>query len=136
MREKSTYLLNELSIDITLISEEQGLEDAPITRTRSLKRRIVDKFGEDVSFFPNGKYLIVHASGINPSLCSIATPQGNGKYLIVHASDINPSLYSIATPQGNGKYLIVHASDINPSLYSIATLQGYGIREFTQHLQK
>ena len=61
VREKSAYLLNELLIDINLISEEQGLEVAPITNTRPLKRLIVEKFGENVSFFPNGKYLIVHA---------------------------------------------------------------------------
>ena len=41
--------------DICMISDEQGLEVPPFTNTRSLKRFIIKKHEDNISFFPKGK---------------------------------------------------------------------------------
>ena len=104
IREKCAFLLNELLEDISVISDGQSLDVPPFTNTRSLKRFIIDKFEEHISFFPLGKYLLVHASEMNLSEYTLA---------ILHASEMNPSEYTLA---------ILHASEMNPSEYTLAIL--------------
>ena len=64
--------------DICIISDEQGLEVPPFTNTRSLKRFIIKKHEDNISFFPKGKYLLVHASEMNPCEYTLATLHGCG----------------------------------------------------------
>ena len=78
IREKCAYLLNELLEDICIISDEQGLEVPPFTNTRSLKHFIIKKHEDNISFFPKGKYLLVHASEMNPCEYTLATLYGCG----------------------------------------------------------
>ena len=56
--EKDAFLLSDLVEDIKRLSELSGLTE--------LKRRIIDKFSDEISFYTKDKYLKVHSSGINP----------------------------------------------------------------------
>ena len=67
VHEKDTFLLSDLLEDIKRLSELNGLMEFIISNKRTLKRRIIDKFSDDISFYSKDKYLIVHSSGINPS---------------------------------------------------------------------
>ena len=78
IRERCAFLLNELLVDMKILSEEQGLDEPPINNTRSLKRYVAATFEDEISFFPKGKYLLVHASEMNPCEYSIATLHGCG----------------------------------------------------------
>ena len=66
LHHNSAFLLNDPLLDIKNITMEYGREIPPITNTENLKRRLISQFPEELSFFPNGKYVIVHASDINP----------------------------------------------------------------------
>eukprot|EP00794_Sanderia_malayensis_P019636 gene19636-21579_t len=59
--------------DIKSFSEEQDISPV-IEHTVTLKRHLIAEFGDEIAFFPSGKYIIVHASSINPY--SVATLQG------------------------------------------------------------
>ncbi len=50
LRDKCAYLLNELLNDIKVLSEEQGLETPVINCTKSLKRKLICQFEENISF--------------------------------------------------------------------------------------
>ena len=58
--------------------EENGLHDPVIVNTTTLKRKILEKYGDDISFFPKGKFLLVHASDMNPCEYAIAALHGFG----------------------------------------------------------
>ena len=51
IRDKQAFLLNELLIDIQILSEEEGLNGPAITNTRTLKWYIIEHTGEQISFF-------------------------------------------------------------------------------------
>ena len=76
IRDKQAFLLNELLKDVALISEDLGLNAPVILTTQTLKRRIIDECGSDISFYKSGKYLIVHASDVNP--CEYVTAALHG----------------------------------------------------------
>ena len=78
VREKCAYFLNELLNDIKILSEEQGLETPVINSTKSLKRQLISQFVEGISFFPSGKYVLVHPSDVNPCQYAIAALHGCG----------------------------------------------------------
>eukprot|EP00795_Rhopilema_esculentum_P000574 gene574-10262_t len=78
IRDKQAFLLHELLKDVALISEEIGLNAPVIQTTQTLKRRIIDECGPEISFYNSGKYLIVHASDVNPCEYAIATLHGCG----------------------------------------------------------
>ena len=44
-------MLNELLEDIMSLCEESGLSEAVINNTTSLKRKLIDVYGEDIAFF-------------------------------------------------------------------------------------
>ncbi len=75
---KSAFLLNELLEDIKIMSEEEGLPRSPIMHTSTLKGKIIDECKDKVSFFPTGKYLLVHPSDVNPREYPIAALHGCG----------------------------------------------------------
>ena len=50
------YLLNEFLEDIKILSEENGLQEPVLKNTTTLKRKILEKYGDDISFFPKGKF--------------------------------------------------------------------------------
>ena len=74
--DKEAYMLNDLLKDIEVISNSHGVETV-VKQTVEVRRLLTSKFGEEISFFPSGKYRIVHASDINPCE-SVATLQGFG----------------------------------------------------------
>ncbi len=78
IRDKHAYFLSELLKDIEILSDDEGLESPAFSNTRSLKRYITDNLGEEISFFPTGKYLLVHAIDVNPCEYSLATLHGCG----------------------------------------------------------
>ena len=51
--------------DVKRLSELNGLTKPIILNTKTLKRRIIDKFSGDISFYPKNKYLIVHGRDVN-----------------------------------------------------------------------
>ena len=78
IRDKCAYLLNEFLEDIKILSEENGLQEPVIKNTTTLKRKILEKYGDDISFFPKGKFLLVHASDMDPCEYAIAALHGYG----------------------------------------------------------
>ena len=64
--QNDAFLLSDLLEDIKRLSELNGLTEPIISNTRTLKRRIIGKFSDDISFYPKDKYLIVHSSDVNP----------------------------------------------------------------------
>ena len=66
LHEKDAFLLSDVLEDIKRLSKLNELTEPIISNIRTLKRRIIDKFSDDISFHPKDKYLIVHSSDSNP----------------------------------------------------------------------
>lgn len=77
IRDENAYLLTQLLEDWIRLCDERGIETL-ITRTNQIRRKIVDRFGDEIGFFPTGKFVIVHSALINPCKYSVATIKGNG----------------------------------------------------------
>ena len=69
-------MLNEFLKDIATKSEEQSVEP-PITHASTLKLKLLEKFGDDLGYFPSGKQLIVHAADANPASTPYLNYVGN-----------------------------------------------------------
>ena len=78
LRDKGAFLLNELLEDIEILSDEQGLSSPAIQHTSTLKMKLIQEFGESISFFPHGRYLLVHSADTNPCEYAIAALHGCG----------------------------------------------------------
>ena len=65
LHEEDAFLLSDVLEDIKRLSKLNELAEPIISNIRTLKRRIIDKFSDDISFYPKDKYLIVHSSDIN-----------------------------------------------------------------------
>ena len=52
--------------DVKILSDEQGLSFPAVEHTATLKQKLIREFEERISFFPSGKYLLVHAPDVNP----------------------------------------------------------------------
>ena len=78
IKDQNAYFMKELLEDIKEISEENDLEEPPITVTCMLKRCLIKKFGGSIDFHIFGNRLVVHSSAVNPILYSVATIQGSG----------------------------------------------------------
>ena len=63
---------------MTRLSIENGLEDALIANTRTLKRGIAERFPDDIFHYNKGKYLIVHCSDMKPCAYAIAILKSKG----------------------------------------------------------
>ena len=64
---KDAFLLSSLLEDIKTLIELNALMEPIIWNTRTLKRKIlINKFSDDISFYPKVKYLIVHSSNFDP----------------------------------------------------------------------
>ena len=72
------YVSHELLKDVFIISETHWLDETAIKCTVDLKRKLIKKLDESISFFPSGKYVIVHSSDTNPCQYGIAFLQGSG----------------------------------------------------------
>ena len=79
LHEKDAFLLSDLLEDIKRLSELSGLTETIFLNTRTLKSRIIDKFSDDISFSPKGKYLVVCSSDVD--LCQYALAYLKGKQL-------------------------------------------------------
>ncbi len=77
LRKKEAFLLHQLLSDFKSICEENDIEP-PLAHTVSLKRELVKHFKEEIDFFQNGKYVVVHSSLMNPCEYSVATLLGHG----------------------------------------------------------
>ena len=69
---KEALLISNLLEDIKRLCEKNGTEEYIITITETLKMKIVDTFPEEISFYTNEKYLVVHSNDVNPSHCLVA----------------------------------------------------------------
>ena len=65
VHEKEAFFLSDQLQDIKGLSKLNGLTEP-----------IIDKFSDDISFYPKGKYLIVHSSDINPCEYVVAILKG------------------------------------------------------------
>ena len=45
-------------MNISNVSKENGTEESIIKTNETLKRKIIDTFPKEISFYPNGKYLL------------------------------------------------------------------------------
>ena len=64
---RDAFLLSNLLEDIKTLSELNGLMKPIISNTRTIKRRgAINKFSNDICFYPKVNYLIVHSSNFNP----------------------------------------------------------------------
>ena len=77
VHQKNAYLLNELLKDYQNLFFEENCETL-LSDTRSLKRKLIQEFNDDLGFFPNGHHVIVHGADINPCEFTVATLQGHG----------------------------------------------------------
>ena len=77
VHEKDAFLLSNLLEDTKRLSELNGLTEPIISITRTLKRRIIDKFSDSVSFYPKDKYLMVHSNDVNPCEYVLAILKGS-----------------------------------------------------------
>ena len=75
---KEALLLSDLFEDIERLCEKNGIEESIITITRTLKRKITDTFSEEISIYPNGKYLIVQSNDVNTCHYLIAVLKDKG----------------------------------------------------------
>ena len=75
VHQKNGYLLSELLKDYQNICDEDDSEPL-ISETRSLKRRLLTEFPEELGFYPTGRQVIVHATDMNPCEFSAATLRG------------------------------------------------------------
>ena len=78
IKDQNAYLLTELIEDIKEMSEDNDLDDPPITKTFTLKTRLIAEFGDSIDYHIFGNRLVVHSSAVNPISYSAATIQGNG----------------------------------------------------------
>ena len=76
--EKDAFLLSDLLDDIRMLSEEYGLTEPVISNTRTLKRKITERYPDEISYYPKGKYLIVHCSDMNPCEYAVAVLKEKG----------------------------------------------------------
>ena len=76
VHEKDAFLLSDLVEDIKRLSELSRLTEPIILNKRTLERGIIDKFSDDISFCPKGKYLIVH--NVDPFEYVLAILKGKG----------------------------------------------------------
>ena len=75
---KEAFLISDLLEDIKCLRQENGIEESIITITRTLKKEMIDTFPEEISLYPNGKYLIVQSSNVNPCQYIVAVLNGKG----------------------------------------------------------
>ena len=74
---KDAFLLSSLLEDIKTLIELNALMEPIIWNTRTLKRKIlINKFSDDISFYPKVKYLIVHSSNFDPCEYVLAILRG------------------------------------------------------------
>ena len=78
---KEAFLISDPLEDIKCLRQEDGIEEFIITITRTLKRKMIVNFREEISLSPNGKYFIVQSSNANP--CQYVAAVLNGKGLKV-----------------------------------------------------
>ena len=52
---KEAFLISDLLEDIKCLRQENGIEESIITITRTLKRKMIDVFPEEILLYPNGK---------------------------------------------------------------------------------
>ena len=78
IHQKEPFLISDLLDEIKRLSTENGLDDALITNTRTLKRKIAERFPDDISYYNKGKCLIVHCSDMNPCKYAVVVLKGKG----------------------------------------------------------
>ena len=75
---KEAFFISDLLEDIKFLRKENGIEESITTITRTLKRKIIDYFPEEITLYPNGKYFIVQSSNANPCHYIVAVLNGKG----------------------------------------------------------
>ena len=65
-------------LNISTVSKENRIEESINTVNKTLKRKILDTFPEELLFYLNGKYLIVQSSSINPCHFVVGVLRGKG----------------------------------------------------------
>ena len=75
---KETLFLSDLLEHIKRLCQKNGIEESIITITRTLKRKIIDTLPKEISFYSNGKYLIVQSNDVNPCHDLVAVLKDKG----------------------------------------------------------
>ena len=77
LHRRDAFLLSNLLENIKTLSELNGLMKPIISNTRTIKRRgAINKFSNDISFYPKVKYKIVHSSNFTPCEYVLAILRG------------------------------------------------------------
>ena len=66
IKDLNAYFLTELIDDIKEMSEEYDVRDPPISKTYTLKKCLIERFGDAIDFHLLGNRLVVHSSVVNP----------------------------------------------------------------------
>lgn len=77
VRNKEAHLLHNLLSYVKELSEICGIPPV-FEHTSELKRKLKEEFTDQIDFFPISKYVIVHASNMNPCQYSVSTLLGKG----------------------------------------------------------
>ena len=72
IHQKEVFLLSDLLDEIKPLTTENKSENALITNTRALKRKISKQFPDYISYYNKAKYLILYSSHMNPCEYTIA----------------------------------------------------------------
>ena len=74
---KSAYLLSDLLKDLIGMFEEQAIVP-PFTSVKELKRRLIDRFNDNIGFFTSRRQVIAYSPDMNHCKYSVSTLEGFG----------------------------------------------------------
>ena len=75
---KEAFLTSDFLEHIKCLRQENGTGESIITIPRTLKRKMIDTFPEEISLYRNGKYFIVQSNNVNPCQFIVAVLNDKG----------------------------------------------------------
>ena len=88
LHQKEAFPLGDILDDIKSLCIENELEDALITNSRMLKRKIAEQFPVDTFYYNKSKYLIVHCNDMNPCEYAIAVLEVKDQETMIFYGDL------------------------------------------------
>ena len=78
IKDKEAYLMTDLLEEIEYLSTTNGLQESCIKYIFMMKRKLQDRFGDQISFYMSGRNLVVHPTSVNPCMYAVETLKGAG----------------------------------------------------------